>query len=198
MSTQYATVKDLIAANKLVKFVKSTQTEILFPKFNSLKKVYLKVYTDASFKNLVNGNSQGGHIVFLTDGYNSCPLVWKSAKIKRVVKSTVAAETLALADGCETAFMLSKLVSEVITGKKDSSLPVVAVTDNHSLFVAAQSTSKLEDSRLQIDMNIIRQMIEREEMSLQWVKSEDQLGDILTKSGASGAKLREVISQGHF
>ena len=47
-------------------------------------------------------------------------------------------------------------------------------------------------------MVIVREMINKGEMVLKWVKAEDQLSDVLTKAGVSGTVLREVVNRGHF
>ena len=58
------------------------------------------MYTDTSFNNLPNGGNQCGQILFTTDNENwSCALVWNSSKIKHVVRSTLAVETLSMTDG---------------------------------------------------------------------------------------------------
>ena len=44
-------------------------------------------------------------------------MYWNSSKIKRVVRSTVAAETLSLSDGCngcDIAICINRLVSEIL------------------------------------------------------------------------------------
>ena len=40
------------------------------------------------------------------------PISWKSKKIQRVVKSTLAAETLALVEALETCFMIRAIMLE--------------------------------------------------------------------------------------
>ena len=75
----------------------------------------LQLFTGASFNNLPNGGSQAGQIIFLTDDKsNTCPLYWNSSKIKRVVRSTIAAETLSLSEGCDVAMYVNRLVSELL------------------------------------------------------------------------------------
>ena len=93
-------IRDVIKLNKVVKCVKNEKNQILFPTLdpNTIK---LPLYTDASFNNLPDGGSQGGHI-FLTNFQNKCcPLIWNSSKVKRVVRSTSAAEKLALNEGLQ-------------------------------------------------------------------------------------------------
>lgn len=78
---------------------KNTNGFIKIPQFdkNSLK---LKLFTDASFNNLSNGGSQTDQIILLNNSRNNCcPVYWNPSKIKRVVGSTLAAETLVLSDG---------------------------------------------------------------------------------------------------
>ena len=55
----------------------------------------LYVYSDASIANLAGCSSQGGYVIFLK-GENGkvSPLVWTSNKLKHVVKSPKAAETI--------------------------------------------------------------------------------------------------------
>ena len=78
---------------------KNSKNEIRFPQLN-LNNIKLQLFSDASFNNLPNGGSQAGQIIFLTDAKsNTCPLYWNSSKIKRVAKSTIAAETLSLQKG---------------------------------------------------------------------------------------------------
>ena len=62
----------------------------------------------------------------------------------------------------------------------------------------AHTTHTLEERRLKVEMGILREMISRDEMQLKWVKSEEQISDVLTKKGASGEKLRDVVSRGQL
>ena len=191
-----ATVKSLIEMNKLIKHVKNTPSCIEIPKFKDLASLELLVFTDASYGNLVDGGSQGAHIVFLTDGELCCPIVWHSKRIKRVVHSTLAAETLSLIEGCESAIMMSNLIGEVLTGNRKSKLPVTCLTDNKNLTQTAITTHTLEDKRLLIEMAIVREMVANREIKLDWITTEEQLSDALTKKGASGSYLREVMENG--
>ena len=61
--------------------MKSNKNCIKFPHLD-LKTLQIKLFTDASFNNLPNGGSQGGQIIFVTDGNSLCPLHWNSSKIK--------------------------------------------------------------------------------------------------------------------
>ena len=47
-----------------------------------LSKVEVIPFADASYKNLPEGGSQGGNIIFLTDGNKSAPLHWSYSCIR--------------------------------------------------------------------------------------------------------------------
>ena len=94
-----ATISGLISANKIVKFFKNTPTYICIPTFH-LESLYIKLFLDVSFDNLQNDGSQGVFLVFLSDKFN-----WISTKLKHFAHSTLAAETMALSDGCDMSFI---------------------------------------------------------------------------------------------
>ena len=64
------------------------------------------VFTDASLGNINDGTgSTGAYIILLSDRSGlCCPLAWHASKIKRVVRSTIAAEALSLQEGLEAGF----------------------------------------------------------------------------------------------
>ena len=63
----------------------NTKNSIKCPQLNR-SHLKLKLFTDAAFKNLPNGESQTGRILFLTDcKNNTSPLYSYSSKIKWVV-----------------------------------------------------------------------------------------------------------------
>ena len=193
-----ATVQNLIDMNKLIKHIKSTPSCIEVPNFENLESLKLVVFTDASYANLTDGGSQGAHVVFLSDGRNCCPIVWHSRRIKRVVHNVLAAETLSLIEGCESAIMFSNLIAEVITGDRKSKLPIICLTDNKNLCQTSHTTHTLKEKRLLVEIAIVREMVSKNEIQLKWISSDEQLSDALTKKGASGAYLREVMEAGRL
>ena len=99
---------------------------------SSLQALIQTCQLDASSNNLPDGGSQGGHVIFLTDIHNKCcSLIWNSSKVKRVVNSTIAVETLALNEGCETAMYLSQILGEILHLEH---IPIIWITDNKLLY----------------------------------------------------------------
>ena len=143
----------------------------------------------------MDGNTQGGLIVFLAGAHNKfAPLVWRSHRLKRVVKSAMAAETMALLEATEHALLLKTILLEIYE-LAPSQLPINCFIDSLQTLDAVTSTNVIEDKRTLIDVCAMRQMIERREVSsVQWIAKEKQLADCLTKSTASSELLVKVLS----
>ena len=186
-----ATVDELIQANKAVRKCKQRSVSIKFPRLE--KPLHLEAFCDASYANLKGGSSQGGMIIFLK-GKNGkiSPLSWSSRKIKRVCRSTLTAETMALLEVSETCIWLSHIINELL---HDSLETTEIFTDNKSLFEAAHSTTSVEEKRLRVDLAAIRQSISRKEFTLQWIDTKHQLADALTKQGADSTKLLQTLKE---
>jgi hypothetical protein len=192
-SVKDATVSDLIRANKTINKIKSESVLLTFPVLGDLERCRLICYTDASFANLPGGASQGGYCIFLEGPNDKRALIaWQSKKIKRVVKSTLAAETLAMQEGAEQSYVIASFLKE-LTGV-DTGFPITIRTDNDSLDNNLKTTNVVTEKRLNLDLMIIREMLEKRELDLvEWVPKEEQLADSLTKKGASSKKLVQTI-----
>ena len=120
-SIKDATVRDIITANKFIKILKSKDVVLSFSKIDNISKVALICFSDASFANLKCGGSQGEPLVFLEGNDRKYMLLaWQSRKLKRIVKSTLTAETLALEEVIEVAYMMSSTRnSKARTAKSD-------------------------------------------------------------------------------
>jgi hypothetical protein len=191
------TVSDLIRAIKCIERLRSGPSVVRFPAMGRYEEWRLIVFTDASLANLEGCGSVGGRVCFLVNSQgDACPLSWSSAKIKRVVRSTLSAEMLSLQEGIEDAIYLRGIVTELF-GKPEKSLPIIAYVDNKSVTQALSSTKLVDDKRLRIDIASIKQCMERSEISaVKWVQGDEQLANCLTKRGASGYQLMQVLVNG--
>ena len=132
LSTKFRSgkVEDLIRARKVLLNLKTGNCKVFFPKLD-LASIKFVIYTDASFANINDGTgSVGGQLVFLVDKNHRAGLIdWHCGKVKRVVRSTLAAETLSLVDGLENGVYHRVLFSE-LSGKKPESYQLKAIIDN--------------------------------------------------------------------
>ena len=186
-------IADIMLINKVIKFVKNTSGFITIPKLD-IRSVKIASFSDASFNNLHDGGSQGGYAVFLYDKYNKSAIIsWSSNRVKRVVRSTLASETLSFTEGTDTGFFLSQLLQEILYKQKTR---IECYTDSRSLFETVGTTKLISDKRLRVEISAIRQMVDRGEITIHWVNKERQLSDVLTKAGASHIPLMEAVQSG--
>ena len=187
-----ATVNDLIQANKVIKKVKTEKTFMRFSELD-LDSVCIMSFSDASYNNLKNGGSQGGYIIFLVDKYNHCcPLEWKSNRLKRVVRSALAAETLACAESVEACKHWQNLLREIM----QQDVKVLLHTDSKSLCDHLDGNRALSDRLLRVDTNVIRENMESSNMELYHIGGSENISDILTKQGVKSKEFLEIFKTG--
>ena len=186
------TVGDLMDANKVVKRVKTDQVSLFFPMLTG--DIHLLCFSDASFANMSDCKSQGGFIIFLADEKGKrCPIMWKSRKIRRVVGSTLAAETLALVEVAESAYYLRKILEDI---GMEGNIPIKCFVDNRSLVDALRSMKKVDNKYLRINIASLKDMIDRGDISsVEWIDTRKQVANCLTKKGASPVTLLEAVMQ---
>ena len=157
------TINDLSRAIKAVNRLKDIRSMILFPKLSkNFKDWKIVVVTDASLCNINGGTgSTAGHIVWLMDCYGKCcPLSWHAIKIKRVVRSTIAAEVLSLQEGLECGFYYRKIIENFLA-ISNKTIPIIAFVDNKSVIEAVYLNKLVDDKRLRIDIAAISETLLR-------------------------------------
>src|SRR5678816_2349761 len=96
-----ATVEDYKELAKVAQRAKKEEIQMKIPKLRK-GRMRLEVYSDASFGNVSEGRTQIGYCIRIRDSEgNICPLLWKSKVAKRVVSSTLSAETLSMVEAIE-------------------------------------------------------------------------------------------------
>jgi hypothetical protein len=196
---KHATVQNIIDANKVIRKLTSDKITLKFQFLGEEKSLQMVIFSDASLGNLPDGGTQGGHLIMLT-GNNGrfSPLAWQSKRIRRIVRSTLAGETLAMSDGIDSGLFLATLFAELTSGQsKPDLLPIICVTDNQSLHDAVKSTKFVADKRLRLEISSIKEMIQHRQIkALQWIDAKSQLADCLTKKGASSFLLMKALDEG--
>ena len=167
-----------------------------------LDKIKLCLHTDAAFATAKKQGTQAGYIVGVTtEALKSgipapwSPAVWKSYRLKRVVGSTFAGETQALADGLGHTEWLACHLAELKFPKFQLSsrheyfkdFGIQAITDCKSIYDHLQkyaSPGTITDKRVAIDLVIVKESLKRLWGSIRWAPTWLQLADALTKESA--------------
>lgn len=158
---------------------------------------------DASFDNLPGDHSQAGQQVLLADPkiVSSTELVpvplmeWSSRKIRRVVRSTLAAEAYSMGENAEAVDHLRQALAELFQAdytkeKRDGAaafIPGVLVTDARALYENLRKEGgAVRDRRPRLELILIRNI---PNLRVKWIRSEMTTADEPTK------KVSEEIHQ---
>ena len=194
----------LLEANKLLKFSKAnSDVHLKFNPLGELKDLRLSCMFDAALGVHHDGSSQGGFIVLLThkDAFDGveCPyhvLDWKSFRLPRVARSSLAAEVQSAAQAVDTTEFVVRFwhlifnpydsIRETLDVKNPTLAPIF-VTDAKALFDSFHRDAinhGATDKRTNLELRVIREQVECIGGTLKWISSERQFGDGLTKMSA--------------
>ena len=137
-----ATISDVKYFNKIICHLKQSNNPLKFLHLGDISKLRFIIYADAAHGNLVNGACQEGFLIIIVGEKSKCILLnWQSKRIRRVVRSSLAAETLALSDAVDNEIYLSKMLSELLYNDTYC-ISIEVVTDSKSLYDALHSFVK--------------------------------------------------------
>ena len=163
-------------------------------------------WTDAAVGNRPDMSSTGGFLVAMVDaaflrGQKGIanPISWKSGKLGRVARSSLAAEIQALGDGEQELMYVRAEWAELVGLDLDlrrpevatSMIPGAVIIDAKSVYDAfykgdgASSAFSLKEKYAALDLMAITENLRKQNTPLLWVASDVQLADGLTKSAAA-------------
>ena len=123
-----------------------------------------------------DGKSTTGHMFF----FGGTPITWCSQKQQTVALSSCEAEFMAATEAAKQAIWLQDLLSEV-TGKEQGRTKIYV--DNKSpISLAKNPVFHRRSKHIQKRFHFIRECVEKEQIEVEFVRSEDQCADILTKA----------------
>ena len=193
-----ATIAHLSLYNKAVREMKSRKLSLRFPSI-PLERWRLLAITDAGWCVRASGESQGGMLVCICDQDvleqkegTAWLIEWTSKKLRRVVRSSTAAETLAAQNGLDAIEFAQAFLQEVIHGMTPREFqqwtPATKsglVIDSKSLYDAltrsACSSALAMEKRLAIDYAIARACLSERNVTPFWTNNLQMVADCLTK-----------------
>ena len=126
------------------------------------------------------------------------PLNWQSKCIRRIVRSSLAAETLALSDALDDAIYLRKLFSEIMCND-NYDIPIKIIINNKSLYDALFSNKNIIEKCLHIDLALIKENLQKKIITkIHHVPTREELPNVLTKKGTSQKELLKVFQSSTF
>ena len=195
------TVQDWLKLDKVIRAAKVIESKI---KIRSIPVEHLRFMGvhDAAHANLEGGASQQGHLILAVHAsITNCRvpvsvLRWQSKKIKRVVLSSLAAETCSMAT-CQEHLHWIRTMWEQMTL---SDFVSILVTDCKSLYDAIHKEGAAPastDKRLAIELAIVKAKAVSSGTVLRWIDARYQIADCLTKhaSRKSEAVLQKILQE---
>ena len=207
------TVAHLQMYNKAVREMKERKVCLRFPAGIPLKQLRIMCITDAGWGTRSNGESQGGYVLCLTVPKMfervraPCWIVdWQSKKLRRVVRSSVAAETLAGQNGLDAIEAFQALMLETIYGVTPKQFremtpddPAALVLDSKGFYDAVTrsccSQAISQERRLQIDYSIAKETTIKQNIILFWVNNLRMSADCLTKLKGDTKPFFQILEQ---
>ena len=135
----------------------------------------IEVFADADFNNDSDGKSVTGFTTYLNGQFVS----GRSWRQGSVTESTAEAELVAANEGLRDGMWLKQLLESMEMPVK----PIVLYVDNKSTMqIASHPTSHKRTKHWEISLLKIREYVERSQVELIYVQSEDNIADMFTKS----------------
>jgi hypothetical protein len=205
-----ATVGTLLRANAVTKQLKARAAEgpaLRIPRGDGSGRFVVGLMADASFGRQPRGGSQQGFVVVLgdrrlvfEDSAPVAPVMWSSTRIKRVVRSTLAAEACAMTNGYDSAVYLRVFLARVLGHRavewidEARTIPQITWTDCKSLLdMLSKEGSVPSEKRVALDVYDVQQYLGGDD--IEWISTHIMIADPLTKSIARGPGKTNALKQ---
>ena len=174
--------------NSAVKYCKSLSAEITFRRCMSNESSWA-VFADAGYATSNDVKSHQGAIIFRAFGRSKVSIVHPISsithKIRRVVRSTLAAESISCADAFDLGVYLNAILKEIGLFAR-----IHLTTDSKSLYDLMSTTQDSKERRLKLGIACSRESFHNGEIErISWVPSRMQLGDALTKDNREASAI---------
>ena len=210
-----ATVSHVEMFNKAVREMKERKITMKFPSNVPIEDWRLICISDAGHAKRANGDSQGGYLLGLTNSlmrdrkFAPMWLVdWASKKLKRVVRSSTAAETHAGNDALDAIEFFQSLMAETLYGvvprefrKSKPKHVALLVVDSRGFYDATSklsSASTSQEKKLEIEYAIARDAMARQNIEIYWINNIYMAADILTKLNSDVKPFFDLMESGKY
>ena len=219
--TANPTTDSLQKANKLIRQAQRDDSLPIHIHAIPMGQLNFGIFSDAAWGVRPDGSSQGGFLIYATSHAlhkgEEAPvgiIEWKSWKLSRKCRSSLSAESQAMADSVgmlnfTRLFFADCLHPEGIDLRQPEAvlnlLPeAFAITDCKSLYDALEKSESLglglsgSERRTSIEISATKQQMRATGIRTRWVNSDRQLADVLTKATAPPASILRLQNVGRW
>jgi hypothetical protein len=152
-------------------------------------KTALVGFTDSDFAGDVDSRKSTSGVFFFL---NESPVTWQSTKQSMVAQSSCEAEYVAAANGACQALWLSRVLGE-LEGDKVV-VPALMVDNQSAVALMKNPVLSGRSKHIEVKYHLVRESAEQGKIEVKQVRTDDQLGDILTKA-LGRVKFQEMRSR---
>jgi len=204
-------IKDLLEANCLLRSVRATSSSLWLRRL-TLETATWVAFSDAGWANAEDMRSQKGQLIPIAnaEGEAASLAEWRSHRIKRMCRSTLAAETQSLSTAVDTTLFLRALIAEMLVpvyfaSKYDmteaSFRPRHFVASSpYDILIKETSLANLAEKQTVIDLAWTQDLISELDLEgprdrVYWADTAAQPADLLTKARPHG-ELCKILRAG--
>lgn len=179
----------LAAVKHILRYVAGTRSWGLWFGKKKEKEARLFGFSDSDYARDVDARkSTTGVISFLM----SSPITWVSKKQKVVAQSTCEAEYIAAANATCEALWLTRILAELQGAA--TSVPLIRVDNKSAISLIKNPVLHGGSKHIEVKYHLVRESAEEGRIVVEFIRSEEQLGDILTKP-LGKSKFQELRSK---
>ncbi|WVZ79350.1 LOW QUALITY PROTEIN: hypothetical protein U9M48_026940 [Paspalum notatum var. saurae] len=170
--------KDHMAAVKhLLRYIAGTcALGLAYPRRKKTSDLHLFGFSDSDMGGDIDGRKSTSGMVFFLE---TCPISWQSQKQKIVALSTCEAEYISGAAAACHGIWLRRLLED-ITGQTVAA-PILRIDNKSAIELAKNPVFHSRSKHIDIKFHFIRDCVERKQVVLEQVGTEQQLADVFTK-----------------
>jgi hypothetical protein len=176
----------LAAVKHILRYISGTKTHGVFYPRKKEGSTKLLGYTDSDLaRDLDSRKSTSGVLFFLGDS----PVSWQAVKQRVVALSSCEAEYIATATGACQGVWLARLLADMTD--TEVSVPMLKVDNKSALSLIKNPVHHDRSKHIDVRFHLIREYANRGQIEVDFIRTEEQLGDILMKP-LGKSKFREL------
>jgi hypothetical protein len=134
-------------------------------------------YSDADLAGDIDDRKSTSGTLFF---FGKCPISWQSQKQKVVAISSCESEYVAASTGACQAVWLGRLVGDLLA--TEPATPAILVDNMSAIQLCKNPVFHDRSKHIDVRYHYIRDCIDRGQLTVEFVRSSDQLADIFTKA----------------
>ncbi|MGZ8855045.1 MAG: reverse transcriptase domain-containing protein [Nitrososphaeraceae archaeon] len=185
VSARYASkpqAKHVDAVNQVYSYLTGTIDKQLIMRSNNSQTIELSAYADSDHAgDPEERKSTSGYIIQI----NNCTISWYSKKQTSVARSTCEAEIIAYGEAIKQLQWLRNFLQEIklsYTNQSNSNAIKLYCDNGSSVILGYKDLADSKTKHIAVNYNYVKLLIGQRIIDIQWIPSNDQLADILTKA----------------